>query len=401
MNRLTHAERSFLALLIGFLLFVTMSAAHAQAVAEGPVSRVDLPIGRSFPVNTPANVTRISVANPEVADAVAVGERDVVINARTGGETDIIIWSADAQRRHYRVMVRPAGDRQQILLSVKFAEVRRDLLTQIGLGGAARDQQGRVRGGAGIFNTGPANTGGALPPIPPTTGFGPTGYLTILTNFGTNSLLGFLEAQEQTGNSRTLAEPSIMAANKEEAAFLAGGEIPIPVAATGTAGAIQVTIAWKEFGVRLNFLGEIVNDSLLKLKVRPEVSSLDYANAITLQGFRIPALRTRRLESTMDVRRNQSLVISGLFNDERERVRVGIPYLSQIPILGALFGSTRWQRNETELLVVVTPMVIDPNRPRPADVVPLRPEDRGPPAREAIDPRLREGALPSAPPRRP
>jgi pilus assembly protein CpaC len=103
-----------------------------------------------------------------------------------------------------------------------------------------------------------------------------------------------------------------------------------------------------------------VSDSVITLYVRPEVSSLDYSNAITLSGFRIPALRSRRVESSVDIRRDQSVILSGLFNDERERVRTGVPLLMNLPILGALFSSSRWQSSETELLVIVTPTIVDP-----------------------------------------
>ena len=165
----------------------------------------------------------------------------------------------------------------------------------------------------------------------------------MLTDFGTDKLLGFLQLEETKGRSRTLAEPTLMASNREEATFLAGGELPIPVAqggGTGDATGTRITIQYKEFGVRLRFLGEIIGDSLLKLSIRPEVSSLDFSNAITLSGFRIPAFRTRRIETTVDVRPNESLIISGLFNDERERVKTGIPLLQDIPILGKLFSSS-------------------------------------------------------------
>jgi pilus assembly protein CpaC len=112
-----------------------------------------------------------------------------------------------------------------------------------------------------------------------------------------------------------------------------------------------------------------VSDSLIKLTVAPEVSSLDFVNAVLLQGFRIPALLTRKMESTVDVRRNTSLVLSGLFNETEERVKTGIPLLKDIPILGQLFSSTRFQKNESELIVVVTPTIVDPLRPRPEDVM--------------------------------
>jgi pilus assembly protein CpaC len=159
-----------------------------------------------------------------------------------------------------------------------------------------------------------------------------------------------------------------------------------------------VTIIWREFGIRLTFNSEVVSDSLLKLKIRPEVSSLDYNNAITIEGFRIPALRTRRMESTVDLRRDRSLILSGLFDDERQRVRTGVPLLMSIPILGQLFSSTTWQRNETELVVIVTPEVVSALNPRPQDQIRFVP-DTSLPAREAIEPRLRGRAQPPPPTR--
>ena len=130
--------------------------------------------------------------------------------------------------------------------------------------------------------------------------------------------------------------------------------------------------SFEEFGIRLEFTPEIVSDSLIKLQVTPEVSSLDFTNAVLLQGFRIPAFRTRRIESTVDVRRNTSLVLSGLFSNEDERVKTGVPLLMDIPILGQLFSSTRFQRNESELIVIVTPSIVDPMRPRAEDVMRLQ-----------------------------
>ena len=151
-----------------------------------------------------------------------------------------------------------------------------------------------------------------------------TRFLTVLTDFGTDDLLAFLDAQEQSGNAHLLAEPTIITANRELGTFLAGGEIPIPVVQSSGGGAggntAGISVVYKEYGVRLRFTPEIVSDSLIKLAVMPEVSSLDFVNAVLLQGFRIPALLTRRMEATVDVRRNTSLVLSGLFN-QQDRAR--------------------------------------------------------------------------------
>jgi pilus assembly protein CpaC len=378
-------------------LSLSRFGAARAAAQEAIVTPLQLTIGRSFPITTPSALTHVSVANPEVADLVVISEREVVINAKAAGETDAIVWQSNGTRQQYRVQVRSSAERKQIIVSIKFAEVRRDLLREIGFSGLYRD--GHVRVGTGVLENDNGVSGNTLT-IPDAGQF-----LSVLTNFGTDKLLGFLQLEETKGRSRTLAEPTLMASNREEATFLAGGELPIPVAqggGTGDASGTRITVQYKEFGVRLRFLGEIIADSLLKLSIRPEVSSLDFANAITLSGFRIPAFRTRRIETTVDVRPNESLIISGLFNDERERVKTGIPLLQDIPILGNLFSSQRWQRNETELLIVVTPVVVDPQHPRTQDLLPLAP-DSTLPARDAISPRLAvpapATAAPTTPPR--
>jgi pilus assembly protein CpaC len=364
------------------LATLCVAASAAAQTAEREIIPVDLSVGRSFPIQTPLAVTRVSVANPEVADVAVLAQRDVVINALKAGETDVLIYTTDNARRHYRVSVRSPSDRLQIVLNIKFAEVRRDALRNLGL--TTRYQNRGTRVGTGRFNTDdPFQDDGKINLT------APVGFLTILTDFGTDDLLALIEAEEQKGRARLLAEPSLMAGNREEATFLAGGELPIPIAQGGGTGdtGTRVTIEYREFGVRLRFQGEILDDSLIRLSVRPEVSSLDFANAITLSGFRIPAFRTRRVESTVDVRRDQSIIISGMFNDEQERVRTGIPGLMDLPIIGRLFSSERFQRNESELLVVVIPSVIDPMRPRARDTMQFAP-DTTRPGREAIEKRL-------------
>jgi pilus assembly protein CpaC len=349
------------------------TAVGAQTV---PVRPLDLPVGRSFPIRADTTVTRVSIVNPAIADVVVVSDREVVINSLSSGETDAIIWLANGTLTHYRISVHSPSDRKQISIAVHFAEVRKDALRELGVSGLWRDQSTRV--GTGLFRSDGVFSDSGIS-IPSTTGFG-----TFLSDLGTNNLLAFLDAQEQKGNARFLAEPTLLAGNKDSATFLAGGELPIPVV-QGSSGGGQapITLQFREFGIRLKFIGEIISDSLIKLYVVPEVSSLDFANAITLQGFRVPAFRTRRVSSTIDVRRNQSLIISGMFAGENEHVRTGLPLLMNIPILGQLFSSTRWQRNESELLVVVTPEIVDPLNPRPRDTLRL-PADTTRPATEAL-----------------
>lgn len=366
---------------LGFaILGAMLSSAAPLRAQDDDVQRIDMSVGRSHPITMPALISQVSIATPDVADVVVVANREIVINAKAMGETDAIVWMENGSRVHYRVAVHSASNRKQIALYVKFAEVRRDVLGQLGVSGLYRN--GGTRVGSGLFrsdNVFDKATGSITIP-------GTTQFLSVLTDFDTDNLLGFLELQEQKGNAKMLAEPNILTANKEPASFLAGGELPIPVvSAVGGTSVPQVGIQFKEFGVRLNFTPEVISDSLVKLSVTPEVSSIDFSNAIELSGFRIPAFQTRRIQSTVDVRPNQSLIISGLFNDQRQQVKTGIPLLQDIPILGHLFSSTQWQHNETELLVIVTPVMFDPLRPRAVDTLPLKP-DTALPARELVEP---------------
>ena len=366
-------------------LVLAVTCSHRALAQEGAVTRLDLPLGRAYPYRADEVITRVTVANPQVGDAIVISEREIVINAISSGEGDIILWLQSGRRVHFRVQVHTAADRMQVSIGVKFAEVRRDALREIGVSAIYRDDNVRV--GAGNFsndaNFNPATGAITLPSA--------TRFLTVLTDFGTDDLLAFLDAQEQSGNAHLLAEPTIITANRELGTFLAGGEIPIPVVQSSGGGAggntAGISVQYKEYGVRLRFTPEIVSDSLIKLTVAPEVSDLDFANAVLLQGFRIPAFRTRKMESTVDVRRNTSLVLSGLFANSDERVKTGVPLLKDIPILGQLFSSTRYQKSESELIVVVTPFIVDPLRPRAEDVMRFR-TDTTKPALDALQRRL-------------
>ena len=365
--------------------FAGPSALAAQPVIASliPVETVSLAVGRSFPIDLAAAVTQVTIANPEIADVVVLSERSVVINAKSPGETDVLLSGATLGRRHLRISVFSAVERRQIALSVKFAEVRRTALLELGtsLSGTNRTGDGVQKGGTGVLGPDVANA-------PPTSSSLTGRFLSGFATWSTHDITAYITAQEQRGNARSLAEPTLLAGNRDSASFLAGGEIPIPIAQPNANGTVTITIVFKPFGIKLNFLGEVLSDSLIKLRVEPEVSTLDFGNALILSGFRVPALRTRRVGTTVDVRPGQSLILSGLFNEERESVREGIPGLMNLPILGALFSSSRWQKAESELLIIVTPELFDPNAPRARDLIPLVPDPKVPPAAEAIQKRL-------------
>ncbi len=179
------------------------------------------------------------------------------------------------------------------------------------------------------------------------------------------------------GMFQSLAEPNLVAESGKEASFLAGGEVPIPIA-QGTGGNVAISVQYKEFGIRLNFT-PVVNGDRIHLKVRPEVSSLDFNNAVVLQGFRIPALSTRRTETELELRNGQTFAIAGLLNSTVMESLEKVPGLGDIPILGLLFRSKAAQKQRTELVVMITPEILPNNSPGVTPDLPRMPQPFLPP----------------------
>jgi pilus assembly protein CpaC len=203
--------------------------------------------------------------------------------------------------------------------------------------------------------------------------------------FSTRNDLGVaIRALKARGFFQSLAEPNLIAYNGQEASFLAGGEIPVPVVQS-SAGIAATTVIYKEFGIRLTFRPTIIGD-LIRLRVRPEVSSLDFGNGVTLEGFRIPALATRRAETEVELRDGQSFAIAGLIDDTAQDDRSKVPILGDIPILGSFFKSRASRQERTELLVMITPRLVRPIEPGQEPPLPINPElflpkeERRPPA---------------------
>ena len=253
-------------------------------------------------------------------------------------------------------------DIKQVLIQVRFAEVQRSVAKALGIDYLA---QGRNVTQSGFI-------GGTLAPQTPSTPrfarINPTDIaLSSLTSHlfeyrgGGMDFSVALNALEQQGLVRILAEPNLLAMSGEEACFLAGGEFPVPVAQSGTGAATTITIQFKEFGIRLNFKPDVTADDAIRLHVEPEVSVLDFTeSAIHLSGFTIPGLVTRRAKTTVQMRSNESLVIGGLLSQTDTKTSSKVPGLGNIPVLGKLFSSEKFKNEETELLVLVTPKLVEP-----------------------------------------
>ena len=396
--------------------------AQATAPARPEFERVLVTAGRSTVVTTDFAVTRIAVTNPEVADAVVVQPHEVLVDGKKAGTVSLILWSAD-QRKQYDIVVQPAitsleqqlqslfpgediavsvneeaivlsghvsstnvmlraaeiatasaskskiinmlqvpggSESQQVMLQVRFAEVNRRALTELGLSLFLNRE--RFAGRSTTQQFAAPNFDADKP-----NGLVFSDFLNLMFFDKKEGIGGVMRALQQRGGFQSLAEPNLIAYNGQEASFLAGGEFPVPVVQAGSTNA--VTIMFKEFGVRLNFKPTIAGD-VIRLKVRPEVSTLDFANGVTLQGFRIPALTTRRAETDVELRDGQSFAIAGLLDNIRQDDAAAIPILSKLPVIGAIFKSKAERAEETELMVLITPRLVRALNP---DEVPALP----------------------------
>ena len=267
------------------------------------------------------------------------------------------------------LQVAPAPPTPQVMLRVRFAEVSRAALTEFGLS--------LFTSATGVKNT----LGRVTTQQFPAPGYSELEWSKTSADFGADvtsasgkitftDFLNFfvlsqkydlgvvIRAMQQRGLFQSLAEPNLVAESGKEASFLAGGEFPIPVA-QGSGANMAVSVQFKEFGIRLNFQPTVDGDRV-NLKVRPEVSTLDFSNAVLLSGFRIPALTTRRTETELALTDGQTFAIAGLLNNSVNSTMQKIPGIGDIPILGQLFRSKAAQKNQTELVVMITPQILRP-----------------------------------------
>jgi pilus assembly protein CpaC len=402
----------------------TLPAQSAQPQGSAPLRVM---VGKSLIINTTEPIARISVTDPSVADPTVLTSTQILVHGRTAGEVSLIIWdrnersrsfdlrvdvdvSACAEEEHRvfpeeQISVTPsraaivlsghvttedvakrAGElasaysknvinvltfgpvgAQEVLLEVKFAEVDRSALTQLG---------------SNFFSTGAGNFVGTT-----TTGqyggFGPQAITQtqgqsppITANETVNNVLNLflfrpdihfgtvIEALQSKNLLQILAEPNLIAVNGKKASFLAGGQFPFPIVQPG-AGFTAVTISFKEFGVKLEFTPVIMPNGNIHLTVAPEVSTLDFADALTISGFTIPALSTRKAETEFELKDGQSFVIAGLIDNRVTDIWNKVPGLGDIPILGNFFKSKSAQKSNSELMVLCTVHRVSPNNETP------------------------------------
>jgi pilus assembly protein CpaC len=434
-----------------FLILIAVAAPGGVLFADETPS-VKLLVGRSAIVDVGKPISRVSLTSADIADAIVTSGDQLLINGKLPGTITMFVWERAGALRQYEIVVQrdlarlneqmaqlfpgenieaisngkavvlagmvsnqtaaekamsvaagyveKAGDvvnllklqetqaSNQVLLKVRFAEVSRSALTELGASFFTSPN--------GVKNTIARTTTEQFPSV----GFEDQKWTKASGDFGADvtssegkftfsdflnlflfsqkyDLGTVVKALSTRGLFQSLAEPNLVAESGKEASFLAGGEVPVPIA-QGTGGNVAISVSYKEFGVRLNFTPTVVGNRV-HLKVRPEVSTLDYSNGVVLQGFRVPGLSTRRTETELELMDGQTFAIAGLMNNTMNSTLSKIPGIGDIPILGLLFKSKAAQKNQTELVVMITPHILPRNSPGVTPNLPRTPDTFMPP----------------------
>lgn len=410
-------------------------------------------VGRSTVLDIGAAITRVSLTSADIADAVVTSPNELLLNGKAPGTISMFVWDRSGASRHYEVSVqrdlsrlsdqlnqllpgeaikaesngknivlsglvsnkdmieravnlaagyvdkkeevltllqiRDGAPSNQVLLRVRFAEVSRTAMTELGVNLLTAPfgvKNNIVRTTTEQFSA-PSFSDLAVTKASSSWGSDVTSasgkitfsdFLNVFLFNNKYDIGAVIKALQTKGLFQSLAEPNLVAESGKEASFLAGGEYPIPIAQGGS-GSVAITVQYKEYGIRLNFT-PIVNGNRVHLKVRPEVSTLDFANAIVLNGFRIPALSSRRTETEIELNNGQTFAVAGLMSNSVNSTLQKIPGIGDIPILGLLFQSKAAQKGQTELVVMITPEILANNSTGVTNTLPKPVEPYMPPS---------------------
>jgi pilus assembly protein CpaC len=381
---------------------------------------IRLLVNKSTTLQTSRPYMRVNVAQPDIADVNGIGTTSILVTGKKAGATQIIIWDEDNNSQQIDVLVQAnllalrslyerlmpgsqidvidndgtialtgqvpnlavaeqatalasgygnkvlnllevAGG-QQVMLQVRFAEVSKTATSALGVNLGFIDS----RGAFGASNIGLQQF--TLKDVSGVSQFAENPPGTAITHFGrafvgSTTIDAFVSALRENNLLRVLAEPNLVATSGQEAEFLAGGDFPVPIVQGGSDSGTSITVEFREFGVRLRFTPVVLGSGRIRLKMAPEVSDVDFTNAVLAQGFRIPGRRTRRLSTTVELNEGQTFAVGGLLDNRVAANKAATPLLGDVPVLGALFRSVRYQRQETELVVLVTPRIVSGMQP--------------------------------------
>jgi len=405
MPPMSKMSRTLLSAVLGLFLTVAGVAAATQAAAQTlasePVRRrtIHVPRDKSLSFRLPGPASRIVIAQPEIAKVTATSDASFYVQGIEFGSTNMLVYGRGGQlsevidiRVGYDaeglqqdlvaafpnepIRVRNLGEvlmlagevsnsgvqasaekiaekyapesiisrltiqnSQQVILEVRILEANRSALQDLGINLSVFNDSFSVLTGQGLFGINP-----------------PHGVITSRGGSGSTTIDSQLQALEEKGALRTLAKPNLVAISGQKASFLAGGEFPFPVPADLN----KITIEFRPYGVKLNFTPLVQDNGWIRMNVEPEVSSLDYNNALTVNDFVVPALTVRRAATTLELKPGDTFAMAGLFQNSYENGIQQFPGLGNLPVIGALFRSARWKRSESELLIIVTPRLATP-----------------------------------------
>lgn len=413
-RQLSMLLASLIIVLVNSIAFAQETSYKASFSNNKEAVAVNVLVGQSRVINFDRPVGRFSVSNPDIAEAVLVTPDQVLVNGKGFGQVNFIAWEQsgkeylvfdvyvranlsliDSQMRvlfpkddirlsqangsvvmsgnvsdpakaaqaqsvveaagfkTVNMLTSPVQNATQVQLQVRVAEVSRSRMKDLG------SSYTSVNGGTSAYASGggPASlTGSVLPALG--TSFAGSALNLFLFNSGIGTA-AYIRALQTQGALRELAEPNLIAMNGQEASFLAGGEFPVPIV-QGGGDRSTVSVIFKEYGVRLNFKPTIIDEDHIRLELEPEVSTIDFANGVKFDGFLIPALRTRRAKTGVELRDGQSFALAGLLDNNESRSLSKVPVLGDIPVIGALFKSKSFQKQETELMFFVTAQIVKP-----------------------------------------
>ena len=398
-----------------------------QALVTGGLDErtgsVRLLVNKSTTLITSRPIKRVSVGQQEIAEVNSLGLTRLLVTGKKAGATQIIVWDEDDNSQQIDVLVQAnllqlrslyerllpgaqidvidnegtialtgsvptlaAGEQaaalasgygtkilnllevaggQQVMLQVRFAEVSKSATNQLGVNFGWTD--GVSFGGSNVGQIAPFSAV-ASEVFPDTVVLGVPESGGSVTQFGLGEIGSttfgvFISALRENNLLRVLAEPNLVTTSGQEADFLAGGDFPVPIVQGGNDQGTSITVEFREFGVRLRFTPVVLGNGRIRLQMSPEVSDVDFTNAVIAQGFRIPGRRTRRLSTTVELGEGETFAVGGLLDSRVAANKAATPLLGDVPILGALFRSVRYQRQETELVVLVTPRLVSGMRP--------------------------------------
>lgn len=390
--------KTFSAMLVATALAAAPAFGWTQRSADPDAEVLVLEKGRSTVIEADQNFSTLVVADPDIAEAMATSSRSFFLRGKVPGSTTVLIYNSQGEIAELidvevelsldelradlgnllpgeEIDVYPVhdgvfldgklttaaaadmavqvaeryvpggvangltvGQSQQVLLEVRFLEASRSAVKEIGFGSTIDAND------AWASTEGSTISGLAAKTI------------ALFTNVGGENIDVQLRALEEKGVIRTLAEPNLVALSGDTASFLAGGEFPIPVANQDG----EITVEFKKFGVSLDFTPTVLGDGLVNLRVRPEVSQLDRANGIRASNIEIPGISVRRADTTVELRDGQAFAVAGLLQNNYSNDVRQTPWLGNVPVLGALFSSKRYQRNESELVIIIIPRLVQP-----------------------------------------